>query len=100
MNCPMCGELWNNLKCDTCGWFEGKQQRYSPPAERPDAPAVTPELERIVKAVTERFNCFGRGAQTTGLNPIEAAMKDKPPAFALGVDVEQVVRFVLEASRD
>jgi len=27
--CPMCGEQWNDDVCATCGWFEGKQARYS-----------------------------------------------------------------------
>jgi hypothetical protein len=22
MNCPMCGELWNDVKCGICGWYE------------------------------------------------------------------------------
>ena len=22
MNCPMCGELWNTVRCETCGWKE------------------------------------------------------------------------------
>jgi hypothetical protein len=22
MNCPMCGEPWNDVKCQTCGWKE------------------------------------------------------------------------------
>lgn len=28
-HCPMCGEQWNEDKCASCGWFEGKQPRYS-----------------------------------------------------------------------
>lgn len=34
MNCPMCGELWNGECCQSCGWFEGKQPRYSEPQLR------------------------------------------------------------------
>jgi hypothetical protein len=25
----MCGEQWNEDVCAACGWFEGKQTRYS-----------------------------------------------------------------------
>lgn len=28
-HCPMCGEQWNDDVCASCGWFEGKQARYS-----------------------------------------------------------------------
>lgn len=28
-HCPMCGEQWNEDVCVSCGWFEGKQARYS-----------------------------------------------------------------------
>jgi uncharacterized membrane protein YvbJ len=28
-HCPMCGEQWNEDVCASCGWFEGKQSRYS-----------------------------------------------------------------------
>ena len=28
-HCPMCGEQWNEDVCASCGWFEGKQPRYS-----------------------------------------------------------------------
>jgi hypothetical protein len=28
-HCPMCGEQWNEDVCGSCGWFEGKQARYS-----------------------------------------------------------------------
>ena len=27
-HCPMCGEQWNDDKCSSCGWFEGKQPRH------------------------------------------------------------------------
>ena len=28
-HCPMCGEQWDEDKCASCGWYEGKQPRYS-----------------------------------------------------------------------
>lgn len=24
-NCPMCGELWNGERCQSCGWKEPKR---------------------------------------------------------------------------
>jgi hypothetical protein len=30
-NCPMCGEVWNEQRCAMCGWYEGKQPRYTEP---------------------------------------------------------------------
>lgn len=32
--CPMCGEQWNDDVCETCGWREGKQLRYTEPRKR------------------------------------------------------------------
>ena len=32
--CPMCGEQWNEDVCTSCGWFEGKPQRYTAPRKR------------------------------------------------------------------
>ena len=34
MNCPMCGYVWNERRCKTCGWFEGMTPRYTPPRRR------------------------------------------------------------------
>lgn len=31
--CPMCGEQWNGDVCACCGWFEGKQPRYTEPSK-------------------------------------------------------------------
>lgn len=28
-HCPMCGEQWDEDACQSCGWSEGKQVRYS-----------------------------------------------------------------------
>lgn len=30
MNCPMCGELWNRVVCQTCGWSEAPRADISP----------------------------------------------------------------------
>lgn len=63
-------------------------------------PNITEEkVERIVKAVAKKFRSFGNG-QATADNPVAEAFKSKPAMFALGVDIEEVVRFVLkEAAR-
>jgi len=51
------------------------------------------------RIVTEIGNCFatfggGRGSE---YNPIAEWTKDKPPMFAMGVDVRSVVQFVAAA---
>lgn len=28
-HCQMCGEQWDEDRCRSCGWFEGKQPRWS-----------------------------------------------------------------------
>ena len=49
----------------------------------------------IVERVAEAFPSFGRGSARAWNNPVAAALEDKAPMFAMGVDIEQVVRFVL-----
>lgn len=57
-------------------------------------------VRRITVAVNEQFPSFGGGrSKGTSFNPIAAALKDKPPVFAAGVDIEEVVRFVLEEAK-
>jgi len=57
-------------------------------------------VKRITVAMNERFSSFGGGRRRlTGTNPIAAALKDKPPQFSAGVDIEEVVRFVLEEAK-
>lgn len=53
------------------------------------------EVTEIVNAIVKNFRCFGGGQGTAG-NPIAHALKDRPPVFAAGVDVEDVVRFVIQ----
>jgi hypothetical protein len=53
-------------------------------------------IDEIVAAVAANFSSFG-GKSITPCNPISAALKDKPPMFAMGVDIEDVVRFVMDA---
>jgi hypothetical protein len=58
MNCPMCGELWNDVKCEACGWFEGKQARWSEPPQKrrrrssPSVAAVDPQVTSTGKMST------------------------------------------------
>lgn len=52
-------------------------------------------IDEITKAVAENFRSFG-GGKTSSYNPIANALSGQPPQFAAGVDIRQVVRFVLE----
>lgn len=51
----------------------------------------------IVAAIQRRFRTFGGGKVGDPGNPISHWTKDQPAQFAAGVDVAQVVRFVLTA---
>ncbi len=55
-------------------------------------------VQKIVKLTAAHFRSFG-GGKVNSYNPISAALKDRPPQFAAGVDVEQVVRFVLNKNK-
>jgi hypothetical protein len=59
---------------------------------------ATPDLliRAITRDVARKFRCFGAGSPTDTSNPIAAALAEQPTAFAAGVDVADVVRFVLE----
>lgn len=54
----------------------------------------------IVKLVSDNFRTFGGGKGGNGFNPLAEALKDKEPQFAAGVDVREVVEFVLSASKE
>lgn len=54
------------------------------------------KIADIVQRVGVQFRTFG-GGRTSEFNPIAAALKDKPPMFAAGVDVRDVVEFVVGA---
>lgn len=56
------------------------------------------QIAQIVKGVAANFRTFG-GGQVTESNPISLALKDSPPQFAAGVDVEEVVRFVVSKAK-
>lgn len=54
-------------------------------------------IVEITKDVTAAFRSFGGGVDPTGGwgNPIAAALKNQPAQFAAGVDIKEVVAFVL-----
>lgn len=53
------------------------------------------KIDWITASVANTFPVFGGGRDGGGFNPLEEILKDKPPMFALGVDVRAVVEFVL-----
>ena len=55
------------------------------------------KVQKIVQATAKQFSSFGGGELKDGENPIAAALKDGPARFAMGVSVEEVVRFVISA---
>lgn len=55
-------------------------------------------VDRITTALAHQFPSFGAKREQTGLynvTPVSAAFADGPPVFALGVNIEAVVRAVL-----
>ena len=52
-------------------------------------------IKEIAKLTAKKFRSFGGERMADDDNPIAAAMKDKPAQFAMGVNIEEVVRFVL-----
>ena len=53
------------------------------------------QVKTLVQKIGQNFSTFGGGKRPSGFNPIEAWTKNKPLMFAMGVDVEHVVRYVL-----
>ncbi len=56
------------------------------------------KVKELTAKVRQNFRCFGGGLYNPN-NPISAALADKPAQFAAGVDVEEVVRFILKHSK-
>ncbi len=56
------------------------------------------QVQEIVAQVVKNFRTFGGGKGSSWGNPIAEALKDRRPSFAGDVDVESVVRFVLDAA--
>lgn len=51
--------------------------------------------DQLVDAVSGAFRTFGGGRVGSGENPISAVLAGEPPSFAAGVDVREVVRFIM-----
>ena len=52
------------------------------------------KVAQIVEQIRRQFSSFGGGHESTS-NPLATALKDQPPMFAAGVDIERVVRLVI-----
>lgn len=53
-------------------------------------------IDAIITGCLKHFRCFG-GGQESPDNPLSHALKDTPAAFAAGVDVRDVIKYVLWA---
>lgn len=53
------------------------------------------DVDAITSAIAEKFRTFGGGASSSWGNPIAMALANEPAQFAAGVDVKEVVKFVL-----
>jgi len=61
---------------------------------------ITPEnRDDLIQLVTANFRSFG-GGQGSSNNPIAIALQDSAPQFAAGVDIEDVVNFILDSAND
>lgn len=52
-------------------------------------------LEELVVKTRLKFPSFGGGLYTD-YNPISIALRNKNPQFAAGVDIEEVIKFVVK----
>ena len=74
--------------------------RSPPTARRRNMPKTfdqTAHEAEIVSLIQRRFPTFGGESRKQDGNPLTHWLADKPAQFALGVDVAQVVRFVITA---
>lgn len=55
------------------------------------------KLTEIVEDLAKTFPSFGQGSTPAFNNPISIALKEKPPQFALGVDIQTIVEHVAAA---
>jgi hypothetical protein len=70
------------------------------PVKTEDSTDVSEErVQEIVMGIQSCFLTFGGTRKADGFNPITAWTEGQPAQFAAGVDVADVVRFVLERSR-
>lgn len=54
----------------------------------------------LIRYVAERTETLGGGKKSTWGNPLAVAMEDKPPVFALGVDVGEVIDLVVQGMNE
>lgn len=54
-------------------------------------------INKLTEITGQRFRSFG-GGQGSNWNPVVNALKDNPLQFAAGVDIKDVIVFVLEQS--
>lgn len=69
-------------------------KQEQPVSEQEKLARPSPPVAALVEEVAVRFPCFG-GGRGSEFNPIAQALKDQPPCFAAGVDVAEVVQFLL-----
>jgi hypothetical protein len=53
-------------------------------------------IRRLVEQTAKQFRCFGISAHMDQNNPVSYWLRDIKPQFALGTDLEAVVRFIIE----
>lgn len=53
-------------------------------------------INYIVAAVAANFRSFGGGQEPAWGNPLAHALRDKPAQFAAGVDIKEVVEFIIK----
>ena len=58
-------------------------------------------IDYIVAKCADKFRSFGGGSSRgIGTNPLAEALRDKPACFAAGVDIREVVNFILGEVND
>lgn len=56
-------------------------------------------VSEIVTLAAAKFPSFGGGRVSDSNNPVALAFKDCSPMFCTGVNIEEVVRFVLKEAK-
>lgn len=57
------------------------------------------QLKELAIKVGEQFRCFGGGKTPTWNSPVAEALKDSQLAFAAGVPVIDVVKFIVKEAQ-
>lgn len=66
-------------------------------SESKHTPKQMSKTDRLTQLTGQQFRSFG-GGQGSNWNPIVNALKDNPLQFAAGVDIKDVVNFILDQS--